>query len=492
MFSGILSEIFLACVRPLHPEIAKGFGAREKAGSRRGPLPPELALWIMCRAQAISITSGGCKELLALAAWRLRAQCCPKQRRAGRGQTRRRRRRRRSTRRRRRNRTFKDPHLVDGGKICWARTLFEQPETDLTLRVGYDALQAPMECLAFMWIYLSQKFSFLLKLATRRIGLESSQRNDFLGVIHTNRHSILHIFCLFSGILSGILYLTWWHSILHLFLPFIGHSFWHFLWQPIWHAVLTFYLLLYLRMFSENLTVRPLIPVIKAQMGKKWMALISPVVSTVSTRIWKCQWWLGTKRWRRMKRKTLPMRPICWHRGSFNVTQQASQSSPSFCVLPLKRRVRSQLARWEMKNSTPLWREAHFEVKMYKTHHARTTFGRWDVEKVHAVVARSTFEVKMYKAHHARTTFGRRKKWTPLWREAHVEIKMLKTPGVRTTFGASDVEQVDAVVARSTFWSQHVKRTRGSDHFCRFRYRFVWQAQGVVHLFKSEQNVKIL
>ena len=266
MFSGILSEIFLACVRPLHPEIAKGFGAREKAGSRRGPLPPELALWIMCRAQAISITSGGCKELLALAAWRLRAQCCPKQRRAGRGQTRRR--RRRSTRRRRRNRTFKDPHLAGGGKICWARTLFEQPETDLTLRVGYDALQAPMECLAFMWIYLSQKFSFLLKLATRRIGLESSQRNDFLGVIPTNGHSIWDIFCLFSGILSGILYLTWRHSILHLFLPFIGHSFWHFLWQPIWHAVLTFYLLLYLRMFSENLTVRPLTPVIKAQMEK--------------------------------------------------------------------------------------------------------------------------------------------------------------------------------------------------------------------------------
>ena len=57
----------------------------------------------------------------------------------------------------------------------------------------------------------------------------------------------------------------------------------------------------------------------------------------------------------------------------------------------LKRRVRSQLARWEMKICTPLWREAHFEVKMYKTHHGRTTFGSWDVEKVHAVVARSTF-----------------------------------------------------------------------------------------------------
>ena len=38
------------------------------------------------------------------------------------------------------------------------------------------------------------------------------------------------------------------------------------------------------------------------------------------------------------------------------------------------------------KKCTPLWREAHFEVKMYKT-----TFGSCDVEKVYTVVARSTF-----------------------------------------------------------------------------------------------------
>ena len=57
----------------------------------------------------------------------------------------------------------------------------------------------------------------------------------------------------------------------------------------------------------------------------------------------------------------------------------------------LKRRVRSQLARWEMKNCTPLWREAHLEVKCVKNWGVRTTFGSWDVEKVHAVVARSTF-----------------------------------------------------------------------------------------------------
>ena len=40
----------------------------------------------------------------------------------------------------------------------------------------------------------------------------------------------------------------------------------------------------------------------------------------------------------------------------------------------LKRRVRSQLARWEMKNCTPLWREAHFEVKKLKAPHVRRCF----------------------------------------------------------------------------------------------------------------------
>ena len=50
----------------------------------------------------------------------------------------------------------------------------------------------------------------------------------------------------------------------------------------------------------------------------------------------------------------------------------------------LKRRVQSQLARYAVVA------EAHFQVKMYKAHHARSTFRSCDVEKVHAVVARST------------------------------------------------------------------------------------------------------
>ena len=64
------------------------------------------------------------------------------------------------------------------------------------------------------------------------------------------------------------------------------------------------------------------------------------------------------------------------------------------------------------------------------------------------------------------------KKCTPLWREAHFEVKMHKTPHVRATFGGSDVEKVHAVVARSTFPSQNAQDTRGSDHFWRLRCRF--------------------
>ena len=64
------------------------------------------------------------------------------------------------------------------------------------------------------------------------------------------------------------------------------------------------------------------------------------------------------------------------------------------------------------------------------------------------------------------------KKCTPLWREAHFQVKMYKTLHVRATFGGSDVEKVHAVVARSTFRSENVQNTRGSDHFWRFRCRF--------------------
>jgi len=84
------------------------------------------------------------------------------------------------------------------------------------------------------------------------------------------------------------------------------------------------------------------------------------------------------------------------------------------------------------------------------------------------------------------------KNCTPLWREAHLQVKKLKAHHVRTTFGSCDVEKVHAVVARSTFRSQNVQSTTCSRHFWRFRCRFVWQAQGIVHLVKSEQNLRVL
>ena len=84
------------------------------------------------------------------------------------------------------------------------------------------------------------------------------------------------------------------------------------------------------------------------------------------------------------------------------------------------------------------------------------------------------------------------KKCTSLWREAHFEGKMLKAPGSRTTFGGSDVEKVHVFAARSTFQSQNVKNTRGSEYFWRLRCHFAWQAQEIVQLVKSEQNMRVL
>ena len=114
--------------------------------------------------------------------------------------------------------------------------------------------------------------------------------------------------------------------------------------------------------------------------------------------------------------------------------------------------------------------------------------GQMRDEKLHAVVARSTFrsqniqntilgpllEVEMSK------------KCTPLWREAHLQVKMYKTPQRRTAFGSYDVEKAHAVVARSTFPSQNVQSTPCTDHFWRFRCRKSARRCGAKHISKSK------
>ena len=126
------------------------------------------------------------------------------------------------------------------------------------------------------------------------------------------------------------------------------------------------------------------------------------------------------------------------------------------------------------QNCTALWRQAHVQVKNVKAQHVRSTFGSWDVEKVHAVVARSTFPIQnVHFSFRALLEVEMSKKCTPLWREAHFQVKMYKARQVRTTFGSWDVEKVHAVVAPSTLQSQNVQSTPGSDHFLTFRCRKV-------------------
>ena len=80
----------------------------------------------------------------------------------------------------------------------------------------------------------------------------------------------------------------------------------------------------------------------------------------------------------------------------------------------------------------------------------------------------------------------RDEKCTPLWREAHLKVKMYKAHHCRTTFGSWDVEKVYAVVARSTFWSQNVQNTQGSDHFWKLRCRKSARRCGAKHVSKSK------
>ena len=116
------------------------------------------------------------------------------------------------------------------------------------------------------------------------------------------------------------------------------------------------------------------------------------------------------------------------------------------------------------------WREAHFQVKMYKIARVRTTFGSLDVEKWHAAVARSTFSSQNV-------------------REAHLQVKMYKTPHCRSMFGHWAVENLHAAVARSTFASQNVKNMRCSGHFltcgCRKMVGKWRQARLQVKLYKT-------
>ena len=98
--------------------------------------------------------------------------------------------------------------------------------------------------------------------------------------------------------------------------------------------------------------------------------------------------------------------------------------------------------------------KAHFEVKMCKTPHVRTTFGSWDVEA--------------------------------LWREAHFEVKMCKAHHSRSIFGSWDVQKVHAVAGVQHIWkSKTTKHTSGSEHFWKLRRSKSARRCGAKHMSKS-------
>ena len=109
------------------------------------------------------------------------------------------------------------------------------------------------------------------------------------------------------------------------------------------------------------------------------------------------------------------------------------------------------------KECTPLWREAHFQVKMFKTHQLRTTFGSSAFGKVYAGVARSTFPSQ----------------------------NVQSTP-CSDTFGSCAVEKVHAVVARNKFPSPNVQNTPMSEHFWKLRCQKSACRFGAKHIFKSK------
>ena len=99
------------------------------------------------------------------------------------------------------------------------------------------------------------------------------------------------------------------------------------------------------------------------------------------------------------------------------------------------------VARSTFGRYTPLWHEAHLEVKSVKTRQC------WKLrcgKRARRCGARHVWKQKLSK--HRR--FGRllevemSKKCTPLRGEAHLEVKSIKTPGLRTKFGRFDADSM--------------------------------------------------
>ena len=113
--------------------------------------------------------------------------------------------------------------------------------------------------------------------------------------------------------------------------------------------------------------------------------------------------------------------------------------------------------------------------------------GQMRDEKLHAVVARSTFRSENVQNTSVSEHFWKLRCRKSARRSGAKHISKSKCTK-HTRFGPL----LEVAMSKKCTPLGRDKNTRGSDHFWRFRCRFAWQAQGIVHLFKSEQNVRVL
>ena len=133
----------------------------------------------------------------------------------------------------------------------------------------------------------------------------------------------------------------------------------------------------------------------------------------------------------------------------------------------LKRRVQSHLGKCEIKNCSPLWREAHLEVKTQncEKHSCSKHFFKLMSKRCARLRCEAHFEVKTYK---------------PNILGELLEVEMLKKCTARSTFRCQNAQnttfgvllEVETSKRRTPLWPEEhddVKTTKCSDHFCRFK-----------------------
>ena len=148
---------------------------------------------------------------------------------------------------------------------------------------------------------------------------------------------------------------------------------------------------------------------------------------------------------------------------------KADEKTSSRVVKSVDRRCNSQKVRRK---------KIHLREMLEKSRNA--VFFQWFVCRVSRKVGLLKRRVR------SQVVRGEIKNCTPLWRKPHFEVKMYKTRQVRSTFCCSPVEKMHAAVAKSTFWSQNVQNTTCLDHFCKFRCWKNARGCGEKHIGKSK------